>query len=296
MFCEYNKIKQLLSCKKCDQILDNEAKILPCGETICSKCQSLIQIDETNHFDCIICSNKHTMPKIGLPINKMIISLLLIEPKEVSRGSASKLLIDSLNKIKNSINDLTFGIQNGTKLIQDYCANLRKDIQSTTQLANEQIAEFNKNFIAEINTYEKECLQRYEDQSKEKEDINESINKMISFQSKWTDYLHELQISDQVLNETNQKAIEMIKNVQNENYKLDNILFNNRIEFVKNKSDNVDLGHMTHIKIDSKILSDTLFDLLMSICPFKINQKWKLLYRATENGFGSIDFHRRCDG
>ena len=75
MFCEYNKIKQVLSCKKCNQLLD-EPKILPCGETICSKCQSMLQIDETNHFDCIICSNKHTiMPKIGLPINKMIISL-----------------------------------------------------------------------------------------------------------------------------------------------------------------------------------------------------------------------------
>lgn len=34
---------------------------------------------------------------------------------------------------------------------------------------------------------------------------------------------------------------------------------------------------------------------LLSLLNFK-NQKWRLIYRATENGFGASDFHNHCDG
>ncbi len=34
---------------------------------------------------------------------------------------------------------------------------------------------------------------------------------------------------------------------------------------------------------------------LMSLCKFSLNQKWKLIYKATRDGFGSADFHSKCD-
>ena len=33
----------------------------------------------------------------------------------------------------------------------------------------------------------------------------------------------------------------------------------------------------------------------MSLCKFPLYQKWKLIYRATRDGFGASDFHSKCD-
>jgi hypothetical protein len=35
---------------------------------------------------------------------------------------------------------------------------------------------------------------------------------------------------------------------------------------------------------------------LLNLCEFSLNDKWSLLYRATRDGFGSNDFHSKCDG
>jgi hypothetical protein len=35
---------------------------------------------------------------------------------------------------------------------------------------------------------------------------------------------------------------------------------------------------------------------LIKLCEFSPNDKWTLLYRATRDGFGSDDFHSKCDG
>ena len=34
----------------------------------------------------------------------------------------------------------------------------------------------------------------------------------------------------------------------------------------------------------------------IKLCEFSSNDKWSLLYRATRDGFGSFDFHAKCDG
>ena len=35
---------------------------------------------------------------------------------------------------------------------------------------------------------------------------------------------------------------------------------------------------------------------LIELCEFSPNDKWSLLYRGTRDGFGSSDFHSKCDG
>jgi len=51
--------------------------------------------------------------------------------------------------------------------------------------------------------------------------------------------------------------------------------------------------------LESKILSHSqqqqTLDLI-KLCEFSAQDKWRLLYRASEHGFASQDFHARCDG
>lgn len=48
-------------------------------------------------------------------------------------------------------------------------------------------------------------------------------------------------------------------------------------------------------RLDSNILNYELKLKLINLCQFPIDQKWKLLYRGSENGFGAQDFHSKCD-
>ena len=46
----------------------------------------------------------------------------------------------------------------------------------------------------------------------------------------------------------------------------------------------------------SKILTRQQSSELLVLCQFEPNNKFKLLYRASQDGFGSNDFHSKCDG
>ena len=84
-FNAYQVNKELL-CSNCEGRLDIP-KILPCGETICSLCESSIQIND-QIFDCLICKEKHKMPENGFIISKSLSKILAIELSKVSRGEA----------------------------------------------------------------------------------------------------------------------------------------------------------------------------------------------------------------
>jgi hypothetical protein len=48
--------------------------------------------------------------------------------------------------------------------------------------------------------------------------------------------------------------------------------------------------------MDSRILADNWLESRFdSLCDFAINEKWKLLYRASEHGFLAKNFHTKCD-
>ena len=99
-------------------------KSLPCGEAICSHCESNIQING-NTFDCLLCRNKHDMPREGLPINKPLLQMLSIKPVKVSRGKAFDSLEILLDKIQNKCNFIKLGIVNSDDLVKEHCINLK---------------------------------------------------------------------------------------------------------------------------------------------------------------------------
>ena len=46
----------------------------------------------------------------------------------------------------------------------------------------------------------------------------------------------------------------------------------------------------------SQIMTNSQSIGLIKLCEFPLNYTWRLLYRATEDGFDAKDFHSRCDG
>jgi hypothetical protein len=92
MYYETNQVNEILLCQHCQAQLEGP-KILPCGETICSYCVSSIK---SNVFDCLVCKQKHEMPKNGLPDNKALLKMLSVQPNRVSRGKSNESLMKLL--------------------------------------------------------------------------------------------------------------------------------------------------------------------------------------------------------
>jgi len=81
---------------------------------------------------------------------------------------------------------------------------------------------------------------------------------------------------------------------------LDKFIFNGgemKFEKNENKIEKSVLGLLVKQQFicESAILSIGQMTELMSLCEFSLNQKWKLIYRATRDGFGTADFHSKCD-
>jgi hypothetical protein len=58
-----------------------------------------------------------------------------------------------------------------------------------------------------------------------------------------------------------------------------------------------EIGYIDGVKapFTSKILNTRDIDDMLDLCEFNPGFKWKLIYRASEDGFDSNDFHRKCD-
>ena len=122
MYYNKNAVINILNCKNCEGRLE-DPKILPCGETICSFCTSSLKIVD-KMFKCLVCKQKHEMPKNGLLTNKSILEMLSIQPIKVSRGKAFETFQDSLNNIQKNINLITNGVKNRDDYIKEHCIEL----------------------------------------------------------------------------------------------------------------------------------------------------------------------------
>ena len=157
MFYDTNKVNNVLICKSCQEQLD-EPKILPCGRTVCSLCASKIKMNG-NEFDCLLCKNKHEMPKNGLPNNEALLELLSVTLTSVSRGTIYDSLKKSLNNIQKIQSRFKLGIDNRSDLINEHCIELRNDVQLATEELILKVNDFNSKIIDEIDEYEKELLE-----------------------------------------------------------------------------------------------------------------------------------------
>ncbi len=118
MFYDINQVDNAMLCQHCEGRLE-EPKILPCGETICSFCEASMQIND-GIFDCLVCKEKHEMPKNGLPICKPLLKLLSIMPTNVSRGESYDLLENLLNEMQKKTSFIRLGIENSSDFVKEH--------------------------------------------------------------------------------------------------------------------------------------------------------------------------------
>jgi hypothetical protein len=299
MFFDTNKVNNALLCKQCEGRLDIP-KIIPCGETICSFCETSIQVNENNTFDCLICKDKHEMPKNGFLISKALSEILSIKLTKVSRGKSFDLLKRSLDNMLKKRNYIELGIENSTDFVKEYCIELRNDAQLATEDVIQQINDINEETIDEIDEYEKELIEFNKTRSDSLDSFNNTVKRLEAFHASNTEYLNQNEVDDETVVKSNEEATSLIKkadiDIQNLKYVIfdGNILkFERKIQKIINKSI---FNISKSVIIDSLILSDkNLIKNLLSLCEITAYPKWNLIYRASRDGFEAAKFHSKCD-
>jgi len=174
---------------------------------------------------------------------------------------------------------------------------LKNKVQLKTEEAIEQLNENNKEMITEIEEFEKECITSYIANEKANNEFKKTKQDLEVFNLKWNEYLKQSIISDENISEAISEADELAMKAKQDLVKLDQFIFNGgKIKFEKNenKLEKSVLGRLVK-QIESIILSSEQMTELLNLCQFSPSQKWKLIYRATRDGFGAADFHSKCD-
>jgi hypothetical protein len=299
MYYETNQVNEILLCQYCQAQLEGP-KLLPCGETICSFCVTSIQIN-SNIFDCLVCHQKHEMPKNGLPDNKVALKMLSVQPNRVSRGQAVDLFEKKLDEILKKYKLIKHSIENSTDLVKEHCIDLRSDVQLKTEEAIQQINDISSKIIEEIDEYEIELIGFNKTNSKSLDEFDSIASELISFHAVNIEYLRNHKIDEQIVEKSIEEATNLIKKSELEIQKLKDIIFDGKIFIFEKNSAKINksilgVATMTKNGMDSIILPETnQINHLITLCDFQTTKRFNLIYRASKDGFEASSFHLKCD-
>lgn len=126
-----------------------------------------------------------------------------------------------------------------------------------------------------------------------KDNFQKVTKELEEFYLKWRNYLTQAKIDDQEVAEANDLALRLNQKASDTKLKLDNLIFNGSLlKFESNEP--IEIGALKLHNLRS-ILSEKQMVDLINLCGLSSELKWKLIYRATENGFSSAAFHTLCD-
>lgn len=298
MFYEESKILDVLKCKNCNDTFD-EPRQLPCGATICSGCAESIEFKEDKEYLCCICDQIHSCLSKTLPVNEIIYNLLLMQPDEVSRGKCFETLKTTLDIILNKINSIKLVLNNSSDKLSNYCADLVNEIQLIKEQHIQSVEDYAKTLIDKIEMYKEHYKTKFEStqNSFAKENLNEILLELETFHEDWTTYLSNSFVDDEFINEINETGKRLIEKADENEFNIDNVFKSNLFKFQKGEIKRLDLiiGKLEYELTTPTIVSYNQMIELFELCEFRFSNKWKLIYRASDDGFDANDFHFKCD-
>lgn len=250
MFYEQSVINKLLKCQHCNQPYEEyfSPRILPCcSKTICQHCvrfMSRKSLDNKSHqmrslerkssrkatYKCLICQEEGIMPSKGLPVNEAVALLMGVQPKEVSRGAEAEKLKQNIIDLDNLANKLNFELDNGEHLIKEHCTDLKRQVQLAKEERIGQISNQGDLMIERIESYEQNCIQKYQEMKKIKKiEKKELLTQVTNVIQKQKSYLNQLRIDDNETIASNESLNEFKFRLEQERENVKKLVFNNQL-------------------------------------------------------------------
>lgn len=244
----HQKLNDFLCCVKCDVKLDSLLpKALPCGYSMCEKCESILLANK-QEFKCIKCNQIHHILH-SLPENKLARNML--EASETILDSKRYPLIKRLEELKNSLNNESLLVKNVSK-IRAHCDHLRYEVDISAESCISQINQYRDEFLNEINEYEKNSID-----SINKKRNNEQI---IEYKNKIEETLKSVVSITEVDDKANESFLKIIENLEFKSKEIKNMINfdidQNNLSFIdaKNAIKKSHIGSLDKFENNSKII------------------------------------------
>ena len=301
-------LKDIVACKfpGCNQVF-KDARILPCGKRTCAAhIDNMVVtiVDGNNNSErwmikCYFCEEMHSFPENGkgFPVDENI-PLLLNSIYSREHSAAKK----NFNEVTQLIDKLAKIDQEG--FVIDYFERVEADIMIDKELNLQKLVAHYQKLVDEVHERKVKCLHNLKT-SKALEGELDAIKQTLAE--------HETQLKKENLDfiiktldgdEDKWKAIqsecaallEKVKSLEGE--LKERVVGDQMTEFKPSTSDTQieDIcGNLDLTTIDSTILiNNKLKKDLVALCKLGIKQ-FKLIYRATRDGFAVASFHTKCD-
>jgi hypothetical protein len=236
MFYKKEEVDSVLICPLCTGIL-RDPRILPCGTTACHSCIQQ-RSDSENQFECQTCREKHqpSRPEGFFP-NKIVLKLIESKASDVYRGEKVERLKSMLDEIKSVSDSFKVNLNKGPDEITEYCTVLRNEVHLQAEILIEKVHKLNEKLIAEIDSYEKECLKVFDNKSVEKErELDEFLAKMNTFYSENSKYLSEFVIDEVKVEDSLSQANSYLYKLKKKQNKVKRVKFNSNLMGFKKKA------------------------------------------------------------
>jgi hypothetical protein len=296
--------KSQVTCSFCSKIYKDPI-VLPCGDSICREHLHERNVVKHNKIKCKKCNDEFGVKNNEFKSNNELKHS--IESHSHLSDEEQRLKQELEQSIRQFFVFYDEFIQNRTKLasnVFDHYHEMRFQIDEHREELKVRIDDIALAMIDKIKKYEKIYL-------KELNENFPSLDDDVSLEKKLNE-IEELFRNPNLLiesiKEMQQRQDESLNDIQS---KLDQMAKVNDILEATNKfKPNLSLfkqeGDIGSIRLNeysnmnsfkSEILKDEkqCFELL-NLCEFSPNDSWSLLYRGTRDGFGSLDFHTKCDG
>jgi hypothetical protein len=148
-------VNKLVCCKFCEEILEQPI-LLPCGETICAKHESLFKIKETAR--CELCDKDHYLNEADhFPTNKVVEGFLEAEITKLNFGDDYKQASGLLAELNNTKTEYDKIRGDPEDLIHEKFQAMRSKVDIIREQIIQKVNVCSVRIISDINSYENEC-------------------------------------------------------------------------------------------------------------------------------------------
>ena len=297
--------KEIVVCKftGCNQVY-NDPRFLPCGKRTCAAHieTMIVQGDEMssdkNMIKCHFCQKIHYFPddSENFPVDENI--PLLLKMKHCNEHEAAK----------KSFNKLTQLLENLIKLDkEDFVIYFFERVEADILLAKEVLAQkldtYYQTLLGRVHEQKIKCLQDLKTKNISDNEVEALKQTLVEHESTLTkrnlDFILRTLDGDQAKwKEIQFECDKLLGRVNSLGEELnERIIGDHMVHFEPSTSNNIETicCHLSIRKIPSNIIGNFKKENdLIKLCKLS-DKQFKLLYRATRDGFAAADFHAKCD-